>query len=113
MLLRSHVLALPADRDWLPNVVFEAMACGRPVIMSPLPAIGEALTDGVEGYVLRAPQDLDGLITALRTLAAEPGRISRMGAAARRRVEADFDERKQAPRLLGLFTGEASLKVAS
>ena len=57
----AHVFALLADtefHDGLPNVVLEAMASGRPVILSPLPAASEAVTSGQEGFVLPDAQDV-------------------------------------------------------
>jgi len=59
--------------DRLPNVVLEAMAAGRPVILSPLPAAQEALTDGAEGFILSSAQDEEGFAAAL----AKCGRQSR------------------------------------
>ena len=107
-LAQSHVFALPAStgfHDGLPNVVLEAMASGRPVVLSPLPAAREAVTPGVEGMLLESEHDVDGLADALVSLAADPERLARMGAAARARAAADFDAAVGADRLAELHRG--------
>lgn len=89
-----HIFALLADTsydDGLPNVVLEAMACGRPVVLSPLPAATEAVTDGVEGFILRSPDDLDSFIANLSYLMRNPMLFLEMGANARRAVEQNHD----------------------
>ncbi|WP_273144014.1 glycosyltransferase family 4 protein [Oceanicaulis alexandrii] len=96
----AHAFVLLANTDFhdgLPNVVLEAMAVGRPAIISPLPAAREAIEPGVEGYVLQAKEDREGFVAAVRDLAAHPGTAARMGEAARRRIERDFG----ADRLIG------------
>lgn len=96
----AHAFVLLANTDFhdgLPNVVLEAMAVGRPAIISPLPAALEAIEPGVEGYILQAKEDREGFVAAVRDLAAHPGTVARMGEAARRRIERDFG----ADRLIG------------
>lgn len=103
----SHLFALLADtefHDGLPNVVLEAMAGARPVLLSPLPAANEAVTHGVEGFVLRAADDETGFVEILRAGADDPARLLDMGRAARRRVETAFDQDRHARRLLALLT---------
>lgn len=92
-LSQSHVFALLAAADFndgLPNVVLEAMACARPVILSPLPAAREAVRDSENGYVLDAIDDYVGLENALRRL-ANPEVAAQMGLAARQSVIGDHD----------------------
>jgi glycosyltransferase involved in cell wall biosynthesis len=113
---QAHVFALLADtsfHDGLPNVVLEAMASGRPVIVSPLPAAGEAVTHGVEGFVLSGADDTAGVIHALRTLQEAPSLLRQLGAAARRRVEMDHDANVQIDRLASLFRSHAQTAVVS
>jgi glycosyltransferase involved in cell wall biosynthesis len=105
-LARCHVFALMADttfHDGLPNVVLEAMASGRPVILSPLPAAGEAVEDGCEGFILAAPDDFEGFAAALRSLFATSGLAARMAGAARHRVARDHDANVQITRLQKLI----------
>jgi len=89
----SHAFALLASDDFndgLPNVVVEAMASGRPVIVSPLPAAREIVDHGRNGFVLDAVDDLEGLIRILQSLAAE-GATDEMAQAARRTVVEGYD----------------------
>jgi colanic acid/amylovoran biosynthesis glycosyltransferase len=105
-LQQSHVFALLANtnfHDGLPNVVLEAMASGRPVILSPLPAAPEAVTNGVEGFILEESDDREGFVRVLSILAAEPDRLKEMGQAARSRVEQNFDEKFHLQKLSSLF----------
>ncbi len=108
----SHLFALlaePSYHDGLPNVVLESMATGRPVILSPLPAAPEAVTDGVEGFVLNAQDDYDGFIAALRTFIDEPDRLHSMGQAATARAVRDHDAQAQIRRLAKLLDPQYSL----
>ena len=78
------------DRDGLPNVVLEAMASGRPVVASDVAAIGTAVAHQHTGLLV-PPGDPGALAAALTELAAEPRLRTALGAAARRRVERDFE----------------------
>jgi glycosyltransferase involved in cell wall biosynthesis len=94
-LARSHVFALLANTDFndgLPNVVVEAMAVGRPVIVSPLPAAREAVINGETGFILDGVEDYPGFVAALRQLVDGAG-AERMGRAARALVVGRYDAR--------------------
>ncbi len=55
------------DRDGLPNVILEAMACGLPVIGSNISGIPEAIIDGVNGYLTTpdSPEEIANSILKL------------------------------------------------
>lgn len=57
-------------RRVIPNKVFQALACGTPVVTADTPAARELLVDG-ESAVLVPPGDPDALAAAVRTLAME------------------------------------------
>jgi glycosyltransferase involved in cell wall biosynthesis len=68
------------------NAALEAMAMGRPVILSDIGGAREMITDGVEGYVVSSaelPARLPALIAALY---ADKRKRQQMGAAARNRA---------------------------
>jgi glycosyltransferase involved in cell wall biosynthesis len=55
----------------IPNKVFQALACGTPVVTADTPAARELLVDG-ESALLVPPGDPAALAAALRRVAAEP-----------------------------------------
>jgi glycosyltransferase involved in cell wall biosynthesis len=73
----------------LPTKMLEAMAAGRPVLLS---ARGEAarLIEAEGAGVVVEPESPDALAGALTELAADPERRARLGAAGRRAVERRF-----------------------
>lgn len=86
--------------DPLPRAVMEAMAMGKAVAAFAMGGISEMLADGVEGRLVSGrPPDIAGLAEALLAYFRDPGLRRSHGAAARRRVERDFDARKHARKL--------------
>jgi glycosyltransferase involved in cell wall biosynthesis len=72
----------PKAQRVIPNKVFQALACGAPVVTADTPAARELLTDG-ESSLLVPPGDPDALVAALRRLAAEPDLARRIAASGR------------------------------
>jgi glycosyltransferase involved in cell wall biosynthesis len=63
----------------IPNKVFQALACGTPVVTADTPAARELLAD--DGSALLVPAaDPDALVVALRRLASDSERAERIGA---------------------------------
>jgi glycosyltransferase involved in cell wall biosynthesis len=73
-----------------PSKLYEAMASGKPVI---LVALGEAaeIVRRHDAGVIVAPADIDGLVSAVQTLRADPERGATLGANGRRAAETDYD----------------------
>lgn len=82
----SDVLVLPSDMEAWGLVVNEAMACGRPAIVSSAVGCREDLVrDGETGFVYPAG-DLDALASVLRRSLTDRDLLARMGKAARERI---------------------------
>jgi glycosyltransferase involved in cell wall biosynthesis len=86
---RAALLVMPAvqaangDRDALPTVVIEAMACGLPVVSFDCPSGPGEIIDHDRNGLLVAPGDVAGLAAALDRLLGSPAQRARLGAAAR------------------------------
>jgi UDP-glucose:(heptosyl)LPS alpha-1,3-glucosyltransferase len=72
----------PTYYDPCSLVVFEALACGLPVITTTSNGAGEVITPGVEGYILSSPEAGDELSDALAGLSDDRRRRA-MSASAR------------------------------
>jgi glycosyltransferase involved in cell wall biosynthesis len=90
------------DRDGVPNVLAEAMACGLPVVSTAVAGIPELVHHGENG-LLCAARDVETIAAAIGRLLDDREERLRFGAAARRTVVEHFDLRAAAGRLAGLF----------
>jgi colanic acid/amylovoran biosynthesis glycosyltransferase len=72
--------------------LLEAQAAGLPVVASRLGGVPESVPDGCAG-VLVAPGDVEALASALAHLIERPELWPGMGAAGRRNVECNYDQR--------------------
>jgi UDP-glucose:(heptosyl)LPS alpha-1,3-glucosyltransferase len=79
----SDFFVLPSYYDPCSLVVFEALACGLPVISTSCNGATEVLTDGREGYVLTSPNAVGELVTALDRMTLDDHRREMAEAATR------------------------------
>ncbi|MEL7131830.1 MAG: glycosyltransferase family 4 protein [Pseudomonadota bacterium] len=102
ILKTADMLVLPSFAEGVPVVLMEAMAAHIPVVATRVAGVQELVEDGVSGHVI-PPGDLDALINAIYQLLKDPEQRAQMGAAGRRKVEAEFDVAKEAAWLATLF----------
>ena len=93
------------DRDGIPNVLVEAMACGLPVVSTSAGGIPELITHSENGF-LTAPGDVASIENHIATLLDSPKLRQQMGVAARRTVESGYDVNMAAERLQRIFLSE-------
>lgn len=74
--------------EGFPRSILEAMRAGLPVVATAVGGVGEAVVDGVTGFMV-APRDPGALEQALRRL-ADPEVRQRLGRAGRQRYEEEF-----------------------
>jgi glycosyltransferase involved in cell wall biosynthesis len=98
----ADVMALPSRDEGLPLAVLEAMACGRPVVSTPVGGVPEAITDGETGLLVQ-PDDPEALAGAVLRILRDTELARRLGAAARRRVEKQFSLDRFAAQVVDLY----------
>ncbi|MDC1198856.1 glycosyltransferase family 4 protein [bacterium] len=98
------VVGEDGDRDGLPVSIVEALACGVPVVSTPVSGIPEAVLDGVNGLIV--PEgDRAALAQAMRRMIEEPELRDRLAAAARDSVVEKFSSHAAIRLLNALFPG--------
>lgn len=104
--ISSYITDRPRMRQWLsaadaylitsrtegmPVAPLEAMACGLPVVSSDAHGLPDIFAAGEEhGGIVTAREDVGAVVAALERLAGQADLRSRLGRAARRRVEEHF-----------------------
>ncbi len=101
----ADILLHPSRWEILPNVVGEAMACGRAVIASD--ADGTRELTGDDAALLAAPGDIGTFAAHLESLLKDTRRRSRLGAAARSRIVHEFPVRRMVDGYEALFASLA------
>ncbi|HEX8216334.1 MAG TPA: glycosyltransferase family 4 protein [Allosphingosinicella sp.] len=94
------LLDLPFQNGKCGYKLIQYMACGVPVIASPVGVNREIVSHGENGFLASTSEEW---AEALRRLLSDPELRRRMGEAGRRRVEERYSLRVHQPRLLELF----------
>jgi glycosyltransferase involved in cell wall biosynthesis len=97
-----EVVLIPSLQEGLPNVAFEASACGRAVFASRIGGLNEVVVPNDTG-VLLPPGDVMAWKDALASFACQAARLREMGQRARRRTEALFDARTVTLQMVELY----------
>ncbi len=99
---QADVMCLPTLADAVPWAVLEAMACGTPVLSTPIGGIPDLLDDGRAGLLVEAGDPRSLREGVMRLLGDAQARES-LAARARERCEQRYDARLQLPRMIELF----------
>jgi glycosyltransferase involved in cell wall biosynthesis len=81
--------------EGIPNSLLESMAAAQPVIATAVDDIPELVEHNVTGLMIE-DNKLDQLVAAIERLITDPALCSSLGAAARQRIEREFDLARQA-----------------
>lgn len=106
---RSTVVAValrPTSTGSGLTVVLEALASGRPIVVTDNPGIADYVEHGVTGLLV-PPDDVDAFADALRQLLLEPERARAMGRAAAARARAQFTSAGMSEVLAGILRTSA------
>jgi glycosyltransferase involved in cell wall biosynthesis len=105
---QADALCLPCrvldsgDRDGIPNVLVEAMACGVPSVSTAISGIPELIEDGRNGLLV-APEDPEAVAAALIRIDRDREFAGRLSRAARTTVRERFDGDLLTGQLVELF----------
>jgi glycosyltransferase involved in cell wall biosynthesis len=80
--------------------LIQYMACGLPVVASPVGVNAEIVEEGVNGFLAR---DMADWAAALRRLVSDPALRAAMGQEGRAKIEREYSLQVQGPRLAGLI----------
>jgi glycosyltransferase involved in cell wall biosynthesis len=98
------ILVHPAvGTEALGLVLWEAMACGKPILASRLGGIPEAFREGEHGLLV-PPANVPALAEAMRELLRDPDKRARFGSAGCAHVCRNFSRARQAERFQELYS---------
>jgi len=97
------IFTLPSYGDeGVPQGIMQAMACGLPVVSTPVGAIGEAVQDGLTG-LMTEPRNAAALAASLAQMMADNELRQRMGAASLAYARANFGIDIMLDQMLAVF----------
>ncbi len=96
------VFVLPSHREGFPRSAMEAAASGLPVIATDIRGCRQVVSHGQSGLLVPL-RDSEGLAAAIEKLLRDPALRRRMGAAGRRKAEAEFDDRAVVSKTLDAY----------
>jgi len=110
ILNKADIFLLPSktssdnNKEGIPNVLKEAMACGLPVISTYHAGIPELVEDGVSGFLV--PEgDIDQIAAKIEYLIKNKNQWSAMGKAGRKKIEQEYEIESVVNKLEKLFYG--------
>jgi glycosyltransferase involved in cell wall biosynthesis len=108
---RAAIFAAPSLWDNSPNTIYEAMACGTPVIATRVGGIPELVDEGVTGLLV-SPSDPDELAEAIIMLLDNCQKRERMGQRARAKAVEQYSLQKILVRTLGFYENVLGGKIS-
>jgi L-malate glycosyltransferase len=98
----ADAVLMPSLSEGHPLTALEAMACGLPLVASRIGGLAEIVVEEETGLLV-PPGDSAALADAVRGLASDRDRARALGAAGRRRVEAEYGVERMLERLIGVY----------
>lgn len=108
LMAAAHIYVQPSvtpasgDQEGTPTTLMEAMATGMPVVATRHAGIPELVAEGACGSLV-PEKDSGALAEALSAMIAAPGSWGRLGAAGRRKIEAEFSAAREMAKVEDLY----------
>ncbi len=93
------IFVLPSRTDAKPRVLIESAAAGKPRIGTNVDGIPMLIEDGIDGFLVDT-ENVEQLAEKMAQLMRDPILRKKIGAAAKKRVEVEFTEKKYVENLL-------------
>ena len=107
----SDLFVFPTENDAFPSSIVEAMACGLPVVTTPVGAIKSIVTDRKNGLLIPS-SDFEQLFQALDVMLSDNELALRLGKSARQSVKELFSAKTITGYYLTLFQGLIEHRIA-
>lgn len=92
-LIEADCIVLPSYREGVPRSLLEAAAIGRPIITTDTIGCRDVVVDGLNGLLCRVKDANDLAKKMIHMIKLSINERSAMGAAGRRKIEREFDEK--------------------
>ena len=102
LLAQADMLVLPSYHEALPMAVIEALSWTIPVVTTPVGAVSEFLTDGLDALLV-TPGDVPGIAGAIGRLLDDPALAARIAVGGHRVFALRLEAGVAAGRLLGVY----------
>jgi colanic acid/amylovoran biosynthesis glycosyltransferase len=106
LLVMPSLIAPSGDRDGIPNVILEALACEVPVVASAISGIPEVIRPPETGWLVE-PGNFAALAQALTAALIDPAAARHRASQGREFVSQEFDSEKNCGKLKLLFENAA------
>lgn len=103
------VFVHPSLRDGMPNAVLEAMACGVPVIATPVGGVLDIIEDGVNGLLINV-NDANELAEKTAEVLNQPDKRESIGRSARETILGQFTLEKELQANLQIYASLGVIK---
>lgn len=101
----SDLFVLPSKNEGMSNAILEAMACGLPILSTPVSGNDELVHEGINGYCLQSGSEVDNLVFFLEQMMDAPQQVLELGQQSRKIVCQGFDLQNVATKYMSLFEG--------
>ncbi|MGH3881279.1 MAG: glycosyltransferase family 4 protein [Actinophytocola sp.] len=105
-LAAADVVVLPSRYEPFGIAALEAAAVGAPLVASTAGGLAELVIDGETGLSVE-PGDVDGIVSSIRAVLADPAAAARRAKAARARLATEFDWRTIAESTVTVYESAA------